>query len=55
MALRFIVLLLLSAPFLIRGAIPNGKRLEMIHLAPSANMDRSDLYYEIPTGHPSVI
>jgi pimeloyl-ACP methyl ester carboxylesterase len=55
MSLRFFPLFLLSVPYVILAEPLPAKELEVIHLAPSANMDRADLYYVLPIDHPKAV
>jgi len=55
MSLRIFLLLLVSISSVIQAATPPAKGVEMIHLAPSANMDRADLYYLPPAENPRAV
>jgi pimeloyl-ACP methyl ester carboxylesterase len=55
MSLRFFPLFLLSVPYVILAEPLPAKELEVIHQAPSANMDRADLYFVLPIDHPKAV
>lgn len=53
-ALFILILLVPILPQLMAGSL-SAKGVEVIHLAPSSNMDRADLYYEISVDNPHAV
>lgn len=55
MVLGYCVILLFSVPSVISATTPPIKRVEVIHLVPTANMNLAELYYIVPINPPQAV